>query len=646
MNIKFIQKFDKFIQKTTNKQLNTFDEISEIIIKLITMKENANHNNLMQRISLTINFAATQDIQSFLTDYFEFHNSLIEEFESIDSIEDDAVFNKKLMVFTKNLFSIIKKEDFQNKVEEFTQRVVDVVLDEYSILDVVDGEHTLKTLTKVFSSKDIALLFIGVIEFLRTLKKDNLEYEQTLEIASSIFVFCMAMNTVRKVNTQNSLQNNSSVQKPANSIAYNMGRNDPCPCGSGRKYKKCCLSENTPKPLSMIKFEEPEDIMGALSKDELHKFYAIWSRFLNFVSKVYAGVSGGKPIKIYDKSSKGEYFLSDAALNDSYYLIIRSFLAEYFFTLIEHFIDDNRVSLKNINILYEVRDTYKNIDVFSFEMFGSGNAIFYNPEDKSCFYVHKTFFDYSKVFPKATLLETMFFSYKGRIITDGVASSPHVEMGENIQNTIQEEYEEYRKKISYSLAINEPPKQTVYQLKISIKGAKPPIWRRVLVHSSINFEELHSIIQDIFNWKNDHLYMFMGERYSYASRYFLEESMFYGEREVPADEYGIKMELVDVKDKIIYIYDFGDNWKHEIVLEKILEDDLNISYPICTGGKREGPIEDCGGIYSYNEIVQAIENPTFQNQYLLGEDGENYYEDFVPSHFDKDEINNFLKINE
>ena len=22
-----------------------------------------------------------------------------------------------------------------------------------------------------------------------------------------------------------------------------VGRNDPCPCGSGRKYKKCCLRE-------------------------------------------------------------------------------------------------------------------------------------------------------------------------------------------------------------------------------------------------------------------------------------------------------------------------------------------------------------------------------------------------------------------
>ena len=27
----------------------------------------------------------------------------------------------------------------------------------------------------------------------------------------------------------------------------NIGRNDPCPCGSGKKYKKCCLQQSLPQ---------------------------------------------------------------------------------------------------------------------------------------------------------------------------------------------------------------------------------------------------------------------------------------------------------------------------------------------------------------------------------------------------------------
>jgi len=27
-----------------------------------------------------------------------------------------------------------------------------------------------------------------------------------------------------------------------------IGRNDPCPCGSGKKYKRCCLAKDAPAP--------------------------------------------------------------------------------------------------------------------------------------------------------------------------------------------------------------------------------------------------------------------------------------------------------------------------------------------------------------------------------------------------------------
>jgi len=32
-----------------------------------------------------------------------------------------------------------------------------------------------------------------------------------------------------------------SVVRPVRQSEARVGRNDPCPCGSGKKYKKCCL---------------------------------------------------------------------------------------------------------------------------------------------------------------------------------------------------------------------------------------------------------------------------------------------------------------------------------------------------------------------------------------------------------------------
>jgi len=182
----------------------------------------------------------------------------------------------------------------------------------------------------------------------------------------------------------------------------------------------------------------------------------------------------------------------------------------------------------------------------------------------------------------------------------------------------------------------------IYQLKISIKGAKPPIWRRILVKSDISFEELHYNIQSIFNWENCHMYQFYGKNKYYTDSEFIDNS--YGDiRSYNADDYKISDELQYEKDKIKYTYDFGDDWQHTISLEKILEIDKNINYPICTAGKRNGPIEDCGGMWGYSDIVYMIENNDFSEaEHLMDDEGDFYYEDFDPAYFNKDEINERL----
>ena len=61
-----------------------------------------------------------------------------------------------------------------------------------------------------------------------------------------------------------------------------------------------------------------------------------------------------------------------------------------------------------------------------------------------------------------------------------------------------------------------------------------------------------------------------------------------------------------------YVYDFGDNWQHTIKLEKILPRDEGVDYPICIGGKREGPPEDCGGVWGYQELLEIMMDPTHE----------------------------------
>jgi hypothetical protein len=62
------------------------------------------------------------------------------------------------------------------------------------------------------------------------------------------------------------------------------------------------------------------------------------------------------------------------------------------------------------------------------------------------------------------------------------------------------------------------------------------------------------------------------------------------------------------KAKVVYVYDFGDDWRHDIVVEKIVPAEPGVAYPRCTGGRREAPPEDCGGIWAFNEFSAGLNN--------------------------------------
>ncbi len=146
--------------------------------------------------------------------------------------------------------------------------------------------------------------------------------------------------------------------------------------------------------------------------------------------------------------------------------------------------------------------------------------------------------------------------------------------------------------------------QTIYQLKITLKDIRPPIWRRVQVPSSTTLSQLHLIIQAAMGWWNCHLHQFS------------IQGIDYGE---PQPEYGLdlrdekRVKLNQVvqqeKSKFLYLYDFGDSWEHSILVEKVLPREPEVSYPLCVKGKRACPPEDCGGPWGYAEFLEAIQDP-------------------------------------
>jgi hypothetical protein len=168
----------------------------------------------------------------------------------------------------------------------------------------------------------------------------------------------------------------------------------------------------------------------------------------------------------------------------------------------------------------------------------------------------------------------------------------------------------------------------IYQLKVTLRDTRPPIWRRTEVPSDITLAKLHRLLQAAMGWYDSHLHQFIvGQTY-------------YG---VPSNDDFADLELKDErkarlnqvlrkpKQKIVYEYDFGDGWEHEILLEKVFPPESGVQYPRCIDGARACPPEDCGGAGGYQNFLKAISDPDHEehDEYLEWIGGE-----FNPEEFD------------
>lgn len=179
----------------------------------------------------------------------------------------------------------------------------------------------------------------------------------------------------------------------------------------------------------------------------------------------------------------------------------------------------------------------------------------------------------------------------------------------------------------------------IYQIKIELKGSKPKIWRRVLMPSNTGLEDLHYIIQYVMGWENAHLHQFTKDRLCYLPEEEVEGAGSFSMRNnVDYTDVLISTVLVNAKDKIVYEYDFGDSWEHDVKLEKILPYDSSKQYPVCVKGKNACPPEDCGGIWGYYALLDILNNPNHEDHKGYSE----WYEDIDPGFFDVDMINKKL----
>lgn len=168
---------------------------------------------------------------------------------------------------------------------------------------------------------------------------------------------------------------------------------------------------------------------------------------------------------------------------------------------------------------------------------------------------------------------------------------------------------------------------TAHRIKITLRGTKPPVWRRIVVPSDLPLPEVAAVLEAAMGWHGEHLHDFeVGNvRYLIPEEHGMSSAVSF---DVDLGGPGIDLSLlggrlalrtsVDERTVVLsdviravgttarWTYDFGDGWVHDLAVESIDLLDPAGTYPECIAGRRACPPEDSGGPVGYADLLRAL----------------------------------------
>lgn len=151
----------------------------------------------------------------------------------------------------------------------------------------------------------------------------------------------------------------------------------------------------------------------------------------------------------------------------------------------------------------------------------------------------------------------------------------------------------------------------IIKITVTLRDATPRVFRTLEIPANLPLDRLHETLQAAFGWHNAHLYQFcVGEPYQMGGKRWVMPDFVDDPEDLPAD----KTTLVQALDKaadagLTYLYDFGDDWEHEITATPPTTADPAQTYPCLTEIAGACPPEDIGGPPGYDLFVQAMADP-------------------------------------
>ena len=142
-------------------------------------------------------------------------------------------------------------------------------------------------------------------------------------------------------------------------------------------------------------------------------------------------------------------------------------------------------------------------------------------------------------------------------------------------------------------------------LVLTVAGCAPRIWRRMVAKETMWLARLHDSIQVAFDWFDYQTHTFTLEDLRLGNPAKREDGLVEDDRDLTLAD----LELAK-RGGMVYDYHFGEGWRVDIRVEKVMPVVKGGVYPRCLEGERAGPPEDCGGVEAFHDMLACIAEPT------------------------------------
>ena len=183
-----------------------------------------------------------------------------------------------------------------------------------------------------------------------------------------------------------------------------------------------------------------------------------------------------------------------------------------------------------------------------------------------------------------------------------------------------------------------PPGKRIVQLKVVLDEIRPQIWRRLLVPEGITLSALSAALEHAMGWERYHLHEFDIEGVCYGVPDSDYPRPVHPERDRRLSDFHFEKGA-----RFYFHYDFGDGWCHRVIIEKFLEPESDVPYPVCVNGARACPPEDVGGPGGYRNFLTVVRNPRHSEHHSMKQWAHRNGRDFDAERFDVAEVNKKLR---